>query len=70
MLKFFNDSNLRNEKETALLGEMFDSICAFVNFNQALIETISTRAMLKFQAGITVYGLNEREIEEKVKFLQ
>uniref|UniRef100_A0A5S6PJ25 ABC transporter domain-containing protein n=1 Tax=Brugia malayi TaxID=6279 RepID=A0A5S6PJ25_BRUMA len=50
-------------------GQMFDSICAFVNFNQALIETISIRAMLKFQAGIMISDLNDQEITERINLL-
>ncbi|VDM11873.1 unnamed protein product [Wuchereria bancrofti] len=52
-----------------LTRQMFDSICAFVNFNQALIETINIRAMLRFQARIMVCGLNDQEITERINLL-
>ncbi|CAG9532052.1 unnamed protein product [Cercopithifilaria johnstoni] len=49
--------------------QMFDSICAFINFNQMLIKTITIRAMLKFQAAMIICDLNDREIEEKINSL-
>ncbi|VBB28538.1 unnamed protein product [Acanthocheilonema viteae] len=49
--------------------QMFDSICAFVNFNQKLIETITVHSMLKFQAALMVRGLNNQEIKERINSL-
>uniref|UniRef100_A0A0R3RUA8 ABC transporter domain-containing protein n=1 Tax=Elaeophora elaphi TaxID=1147741 RepID=A0A0R3RUA8_9BILA len=63
----FTGSVTLNQQQ--LTRQMFDSICAFVNFNQALIGTINIRAMLKFQAALMISDLNDREIEGKINSL-
>uniref|UniRef100_A0A915PZ15 ABC transporter domain-containing protein n=1 Tax=Setaria digitata TaxID=48799 RepID=A0A915PZ15_9BILA len=63
----FTGNIMLNQRQ--LTRQLFDSTCAIVNFNQPLIETISTCAMLKFQAGITICGLNDREIEKRIASL-
>ncbi|VDK37299.1 unnamed protein product [Gongylonema pulchrum] len=44
---------------------MFDSACAFVDFSQPLIDVLSVRAALRFQADLTLCGLSDRQKEER-----
>ncbi|VDN26326.1 unnamed protein product, partial [Gongylonema pulchrum] len=48
-----------------LTQDLFDSACAFVDFSQPLIDVLSVRAALRFQADLTLCGLSDRQKEER-----